>query len=493
MLDILNKNLPVYYASAWDKGFSSEKLKKNLKARLQEYVSPGATERAIIQSSSGKAHLVVLEALQSKHSFFEFIKNTLQNYPSIYCAIKNILHSLEDTQSPTLYYDNPRRFTSIFLEYIRSNQLEKAREVYQLRRAVLCDPDETFTTAFMRACKEGDLRVVQFLYELDEEAALKDRDVVGRNAFLIACEEGKEDLAGFLYTLSKGKFLKQKDVLSRPLVFGLYEKRKLDVLTRLHGLSEGAILEDADNEGRTLMMLACNRGQLEDIKLFHQLGGDKTLQARDHLKRTPLIRACEQGKEAVAKVLYELGGETLLQDKNRIGRTAFMIACEKGCLSLVKHFCEQASPTILKDKSKHDFTAFELACFSDQVEVVKFLYEFTNGKILEHLSESRYFVGPKVRAFLRSKQSSHHNQTPSQESSQNFRGYCNLLLGEGETPGSKEEIKRAYKQLALKWHPDRWSKETDDKKKEEALEKFKSISQAYTNIQETSDWMKLKD
>uniref|UniRef100_A0A8R1EHG9 J domain-containing protein n=1 Tax=Caenorhabditis japonica TaxID=281687 RepID=A0A8R1EHG9_CAEJA len=38
------------------------------------------------------------------------------------------------------------------------------------------------------------------------------------------------------------------------------------------------------------------------------------------------------------------------------------------------------------------------------------------------------------------------------------------------------EIKKAYRKLALKWHPD---KHTDDKSKEEAEQKFKKIAQAY--------------
>jgi len=43
---------------------------------------------------------------------------------------------------------------------------------------------------------------------------------------------------------------------------------------------------------------------------------------------------------------------------------------------------------------------------------------------------------------------------------------------------SEEEIKKAYKSLAIKWHPDRHS----DEKKKEAEEKFAKISQAYDII-----------
>lgn len=42
---------------------------------------------------------------------------------------------------------------------------------------------------------------------------------------------------------------------------------------------------------------------------------------------------------------------------------------------------------------------------------------------------------------------------------------------------SDEEVKKAYKKLAVKWHPD---KHIDNK--EEASEKFKEISQAYQQI-----------
>jgi len=43
---------------------------------------------------------------------------------------------------------------------------------------------------------------------------------------------------------------------------------------------------------------------------------------------------------------------------------------------------------------------------------------------------------------------------------------------------SEADIKKAYKKLALQWHPDRHSSESEDKKKE-AEEKFKEIAEAY--------------
>ena len=43
---------------------------------------------------------------------------------------------------------------------------------------------------------------------------------------------------------------------------------------------------------------------------------------------------------------------------------------------------------------------------------------------------------------------------------------------------SEDEIKKAYKKLALKWHPDRHANESESKKKE-AEEKFKEIAEAY--------------
>ena len=47
---------------------------------------------------------------------------------------------------------------------------------------------------------------------------------------------------------------------------------------------------------------------------------------------------------------------------------------------------------------------------------------------------------------------------------------------------SKDEIKDAYRKLALQWHPDRVSPE----KKKEAEEKFKEISEAYAVLSDDS-------
>jgi len=48
-----------------------------------------------------------------------------------------------------------------------------------------------------------------------------------------------------------------------------------------------------------------------------------------------------------------------------------------------------------------------------------------------------------------------------------------------ERNASEDDIKKNYKRLALKWHPDRHANESEDKKKE-AEEKFKEIAEAYS-------------
>ena len=60
----------------------------------------------------------------------------------------------------------------------------------------------------------------------------------------------------------------------------------------------------------------------------------------------------------------------------------------------------------------------------------------------------------------------------------NFNRYYNILeLDKNKNP-NENDIKKAYKKLALKWHPDKWNNKTD-KEKEIAEKKFKEISEAY--------------
>ena len=52
---------------------------------------------------------------------------------------------------------------------------------------------------------------------------------------------------------------------------------------------------------------------------------------------------------------------------------------------------------------------------------------------------------------------------------------------------SQEEIKKAYKKLAIKWHPDKHKEETKD----EAEKRFKEISEAYQVLSDNEKKTKL--
>ena len=43
---------------------------------------------------------------------------------------------------------------------------------------------------------------------------------------------------------------------------------------------------------------------------------------------------------------------------------------------------------------------------------------------------------------------------------------------------SDEDIKKAYRKLAVKWHPDRWANGTEEEKKT-AEEKLRDINESY--------------
>ena len=46
---------------------------------------------------------------------------------------------------------------------------------------------------------------------------------------------------------------------------------------------------------------------------------------------------------------------------------------------------------------------------------------------------------------------------------------------------TEDEIKKAFRKLSVKWHPDKWVNATDDEKKT-AEDKFKSIAEAYNTL-----------
>ena len=56
------------------------------------------------------------------------------------------------------------------------------------------------------------------------------------------------------------------------------------------------------------------------------------------------------------------------------------------------------------------------------------------------------------------------------------KGYYKTLgVAENASP---EEIKSAYRKLAMKWHPDRWANGTEEEKKK-AEDEFKKVAEAY--------------
>ena len=52
---------------------------------------------------------------------------------------------------------------------------------------------------------------------------------------------------------------------------------------------------------------------------------------------------------------------------------------------------------------------------------------------------------------------------------------------------SADEIKSAYRKLALKWHPDRWVNGSDAEKKT-AEENFKEAAEAYSVLSDPDDY-----
>ena len=58
------------------------------------------------------------------------------------------------------------------------------------------------------------------------------------------------------------------------------------------------------------------------------------------------------------------------------------------------------------------------------------------------------------------------------------RNTCLNIL-ELQDNASPEEIKKAYKKMALKYHPDRQEQTSSEEEKKQAEEKFKQISEAY--------------
>ena len=63
-----------------------------------------------------------------------------------------------------------------------------------------------------------------------------------------------------------------------------------------------------------------------------------------------------------------------------------------------------------------------------------------------------------------------------------FEKYYKIL--EAQTNASDEELKKAYKKMAIKWHPDK-----NPENKEEAEEKFKEIAKAYEILTNKEKYM----
>lgn len=512
MLDVLFKKIPIQS----NEGFSLE----GLRSQAEQYLFSKDNDCNIkFIKSSGRFHLIQIR--KKDKNFLEQIKR-ISYYTPLPSLARVITRKIKATnqKNAIIYYDNPKKTTSIFLEYINKGRLEEAKGVYALKNEVLEERDsegktpfelacekgdvkrikflsslnkekifsvnhKLIKTTFMEACKSGRLDIVKCLYALFGKALLKEQDNLGKTPFMIACLASKKEIAQWLYVVSKGEASQEKDFVGRSAFIYFYENSHKDALEYLYKLSHGQAIHDKDDLGRTAFMRAVLKEDISKLKELCRLGGKNLLKDRDLCGKTAFILACERNLTEIINILYEFGGKSVLKEEDIKGNTPFMLASRRGNIALVKYLNTISEGRLLE--GKEGVSAFTQACLFDHIEVVRFFCERTGGRIFKENKNRIVCLGPQVSQYLNATYPSENTYNRSSDTNNNpmdLKKAVQVILGLGVNLTSKRQVRKAYHELILQHHPDK-------NKREGAKEKTQEINEAYSCITNSSQWNSL--
>lgn len=381
-------------------------------------------------------------------------------------------------------------------------------------------------TAATLACKNGQIKILKCLYELSNGRVFDVKDSKGRKMFVAACEENQIDvikaLHGMLiYKTDRDKLLGTKDSKGRTPFQAACEDSRIEVIKCLYELPEydferKELLTKTNFVGtgfatlsQTPFEVACSKSRINVIRCLYEISKGDVLNKFYFSDRSPFQSACEEGRIDTIECLFELSKGKVLKESYGFGDTPFIVACKKWDMKVAECLYRLSKGSVLHEKDYYGNSGFMNACTKDRLDIVDFLYNATSGAILKDNPHWKAKSGPKVIRYLQGKLG-HEEQprTSSRSADANKRwgdyqpgSYAfnkeppkenkattdafKFILGD-KVPTSQKFVEKAYKKLALKWHPDR-----NPDNKEEADAKFKELGKAYDLIKDSKTWEKL--
>jgi ankyrin repeat protein len=373
--------------------------------------------------------------------------------------------------------------------------------------------DSKGRTPFLAACEEGRIEVVKclrylefFSYAQRQSSFLGEIDSQGRTAFQAACEAGQQDIIEYLYEWHSKEMVKIPDLLEKVL-FPACERGDVDLLQQLNEISKKHIGGSLFNRlvyfhREALFRKACEEGNADIVELLHQATQGKIFDKDipdmhnpafvrtkrvGELARQEMALACKYEQIELMKVLYRLSPEAIFV----------------GNFFTVGSINNPPGKYVFNYMCPNDQQLFLNLCKQGKVKAVQCLCELTEGriaKVLEKQLKQAGMLHKDVKAYLNQNRYFSHvtipqtthpfaaffgtaRAAPAEESAgPSWKDDLEIILGEGVEATSKEQVKKAYRKLSLKWHPDRWSNKTEAEKIE-ADEEFKKISGAFGRMQ----------
>lgn len=206
-------------------------------------------------------------------------------------------------------------------------------------------------TVLMNAVKSGNLESVKYLIE-EGKVKMDEKTQNAKTAFLFACENGNLDIVNYLFY--KGADMNNKDSDGFTGLMLASSTSKLDIVKFLIG-ERNVNIDDFNNQGNTALMVAADNGATDIVQYLISNGADVNANMDRTTGHTALMGAAAGGHKDIVNILLANGANVNAQvgqnsSNEEEGRTALMYAVESSNTEIVEMLLAKGANREIKDQ-----------------------------------------------------------------------------------------------------------------------------------------------